>query len=45
MKETLCRQPVLQIEATKLKAASRLGMLFDNDALVLLLHSDVTWQQ
>lgn len=41
----LCRQPVLQMEAMRLKAASRPGMLLENDAMVLLLHSDVTWQQ
>lgn len=41
----LCRQPVLQMEPMKLKAASRRGMLLETDALVLLLHSDVTWQQ
>jgi hypothetical protein len=44
-KRTLCRQPVLQMEALRLKAASRPGMLLENDALVSLLHSDVTWQQ
>ena len=44
-KGTLCRQPVLQMEAMRPKAASRPGMLLENDAIVLLLHSDVTWQQ